>query len=216
LGVAEPLRTLTPPSLDLDGDRVTFLIPVRVPASQVEAERQSTMRVSLPELAIVSDEETVRHTLRDEFPLMCARCGLVYRERTRHCESPAGCWGGLRWRRVSPQPTYYIETEDNYGYFSPGPRGLRYAIDLGDFGVFGVQYTLRYKEKWRTPTDWVVHDVVHRLSHTVALDLPHAIAGERSDHARPCCLVRDPPAWCAADAERLPLRAHSKSRLRIA
>jgi hypothetical protein len=217
LGIAEALRSCTPPTLKLDGERIGFPIPVRVPASDFEAERRSATWISIPDTAIAEDLEHLRRVLRREFPLRCSRCGIVYPVGSQRCTSPATCWGTLRWRTVSPRPVFYVETEDNYGYFSPGPRRLRYAIDLSDYGVFGVQYTLRTRDKWLTPIPWVVRDVVYRLAHTVALDLGDALAGEASHYARAVCLAYEAPDWCARGSQCIPLPIHGESvRLRSA
>lgn len=215
LGIPDDLKTPAPgPILSLDGDRLILPLEVRVPGTAWEPERRAQMRFAIPELAVASDAAVAREVLRREFPLQCTRCGLVHRAGCSHCQSPATCWGRLVWRTVSPQPSFYVETEGNYGYFSPGPRGLRYAIDLNDLSIFGVQYTLRNKPKWVTPIPEVVRDIVIRISESVLTDLEQALRGEMTGYAEAACLSFNPPSWCAEARDQLVAR-HANVNLRL-
>jgi hypothetical protein len=152
--------------------------------------------------------------LQREWPLRCSWCGLAHGAGIARCTSTANCWGALYWRTESPRPLFYVERAGTFGYFpqGPQPRGLRYAIDLSDNTLFGVQITLRHSDRWIDPVSATIQTIIGRLTESVSIDLARALDGEITTHASPACLSFTGPAWCMEPAVRFPFSVRSPSR----
>jgi hypothetical protein len=213
LGVPEHLRKREPVRVDIVGKRVVFEVCSWVPATTIEKERSASRRVSVPATVLDVGVEEVREILRRDFPLVCSRCGSFHPAGTRRCDSSAKCWGWLSWRPQAPRPRFYVETSGTYGYYQPGPRGLRFVIDLSDYTVFGIQVTLPRSDKWVVPIPEVTADIVRRVGDGVGVDLPD-IFTRINTQADPACLAFDLPEWCPEDAPRFRVEMkQSKVRL---
>ena len=200
LGVSEFPRSAEPPArFDLVGAHLTFPITVRGPKSVSRAERQALMQVAIPAEAADCSPRKLRELLRREWPLRCSHCGLAHRSGLALCTSTAECSGSLYWRKDAPHPAFYVESSGTHGYFphGPQPRGLRYAIDLSNFLLFGIQTTLRYDDRWFDAYPEISHVVLRRLESTVARDLLPLINGEVTTYASVACLSFKGPNWCA-------------------
>lgn len=215
IGIPQDLRSSEPPErLSLDGTRIAFVVPVRVPASAWQAARSGQMRITLPADAVDSSVSTLKKSLQREWPLRCSRCGLAHGVGIARCTSIGNCWGQLYWRSESPRPLFYVERAGSYGYFpqGPQPRGLRYAIDLANNSLLGVQITLRNSDRWINPVSGTVQSIVGRLTDSVATDLACALDGELTTHADPACFSFTGPDWCSESAARLPLYVRRSNR----
>jgi hypothetical protein len=199
LGVPQDSRYAEPPArFDMVGAHLTFPVTVRAPKSFNRAERIAPMQVSIPAEAADCSPRKLRELLRRERPLRCSGCGLAHRAGLARCTSAAECSGALHWRNDAPRPAFYVEPAGTYGYFpkGPQPRHLRYAIDLSDYLLFGIQITLRHDNRWIDPIHEVAKDVLQRLQGTVALNLSRAINGELTAHASASRLSLHGPDWC--------------------
>jgi hypothetical protein len=208
IGLPQDLRsTDLPTRMELDGDRIILTIRVRVPAASRRAEREAQMQFAIPAAAADCDHLALPALLQNEWPLRCSHCGLSHGLGLERCTSPASCWGRLHWRIESPSPKYYVETAGTYGYFrqGPQPRGLRYAIDLSDFSLLGVQYTLRHSDTWIYPTNETLRSIVSRITDSVGTDLIDAVRGQVTVYTNPACLSFSGPTWCPETAPKLPL-----------
>ena len=215
IGVPEDLRSSEPPArIDLEGTRVAFVVPVRVPASTWQSERRAHMRITIPAEASDCDAAGLRKVLQREWPLRCSWCGLAHSAGIARCTSSGNCWGALYWRPESPKPLFYVERAATFGYFpqGPQPRGLRYAIELSDNTLFGVQITLRHSDRWIDPVSETVRTIVGRLTVSVATDLACALDGEVTTHSNPACLSFTGPDWCIEPTARLPLYIRGSNR----
>lgn len=216
LGIPQDLRSADPPRITLQGDQLVFVVPVRVPASGWQAGRTGQMQVSVPAEAAEAEPEDLRAFLRREWPLRCSRCGLSHSAGIGMCTSIASCWGKLCWRPEAPAPSFYVEEAGGYGYFphGPQPRGLRYAIDLSDQTLFGIQITLRHSDHWIThPTQETVLSILDRLNNSVATDLTAALRGAVTTYANAACFSFTGPAWCPTSAPRLRLQVRKPDEL---
>jgi len=208
IGVPQDLRTSDPPArIDLDGNRVAFVVPMRVPASAWQSERHAQVRITIPAEASDCDASTLRRVLQREWPLRCSWCGLAHSAGISRCTSSGNCWGALYWRPESPRPQFYVERAATFGYFhqGPQPRGLRYAIELSNNTVFGIQVTLRHKDQWINPVPDTICAIVDRLTESIATDLACALKGEVTKHSNPACFSYTGPDWCVETLARLPL-----------
>lgn len=215
IGIPQDLRSSEPPArVELDGTQVAFTVPARVPASTWQAERRAQMRIAIPAEGFDRDPSVLRTMLQREWPLRCSWCGLAHRVGIARCTSSGNCWGALYWRPESPRPLFYVERAGTFGYFpqGPQPRGLRYAIDLSDNSLFGIQTTLRHRDRWINPVPETIRTVVARITASVATDLACALDGEVTTHSNPACFSFTGPDWCREPNAKLPIHVRRSNR----
>lgn len=206
LGIPADFQSPTPVPIHAasTAEAIAFASHVRVPGSEYERERVAEHVFRVPTAAISTNAEVTRTQLRLAFPLHCTRCGLRHPVGTERCSSTARCWGYLVWRREAPKPRYYVEEKGSYGYFEPGPRRLRFVIDLAEQTVFAVSVTLRDGSTWIRPVEATLRHIVSRLQATVATEVGAAVLGELTFKAQARCLRFELPSWVTGVEPQVP------------
>lgn len=181
--------------VELHGDRIALPVMVYAPKTQWTQERRTEHVIEMPISALDDpDESRQRYLLRKSRPLVCISCGLAHDVGSTGCAAP-GCWGRVVWRSDAPPPAYYVEQNGWEGYYEPGSRMLRYAIDLQTQVLSGLQITHRRTDRWFIPSvEWQT-DIVERIRQTVVPGIPYLLDGQSGGNAHASCLTFDEPPW---------------------
>lgn len=216
LGISAELRT-TSPQVRIGQATIGLEVSVRGRPTPFDEERTATHVFEIPPHVLDLDSDSACEVLRRLFPLQCTACGLVQALGSTACRSAAGCWERLVWRREAPKPAYYVEERDTWGYFDAAPaRGLRFVVELATNQVLRIEYTLRNRQRWVTPTVETQAQVLKKLAATIRSDLHHAIDGRISRYADPACFAFELPGWCDGPAQSAPTHMHvSRSHIRV-
>jgi hypothetical protein len=143
---------------------VVVALQVLKPATPYEGETAKALTVSIGADVIDAGETALIEHLRHHYPCHCPRCGINFPVGTAACV--LGDRAGMLWRKESPRPTYYIENIDSYGLNGiwPGTRGLRYAIELENWRVFGIEITRPKGQHFFTPARSARESIVEEIA----------------------------------------------------
>lgn len=166
------------------------------PATKYTPEKTCKFTVPIRPDVFDAGVQTLVVHLREAFPVRCIRCGINHPQGTVECQ--LGDVAGLAWRPESPRPRYYIEPNKSLGLFGidPGTRTLRYAIELSNERIYGVEVTRAKGSTFLRPAPQIHALLVRKISAEIPLIQMLAVGTGGSNHLV-SRLSYDPPHWTA-------------------
>ena len=180
--------------VDLRDGVVALTYRIALPGRDRRRNRKQAFRIEVPSEVIDGGVPSLQAYLRAAYPVRCLHCG---------CSLPLGvhrihgsdCSHRMHWRVEAPQPRYYVDENDAFGYVLP-TRGKRFVYDIDRDRLVSLQIECRFNGTWMTPVETIVQQEYRRFQDEVLPGIPTALAGGFVPEVNAAKFAFDLPDWC--------------------